>query len=308
MDYRFERLNKENLLDLMPLFKKIYKREKQESYFREKYNFPFGYEKYYGYLVYHGVELVGYTGAVLQIFIFRGQYIRAAQCTDSMVLLEHRGKKLYQKLIIKVKGVLMSDGVSVFYVIPNQLSHPVIFDKLDWKKSNTIQRFHIAVQPKYQAAMKFYARKFFGKKQDRFFTNYQTNVPPSPSFNSDDCIVSYRSSEFYTYKQSNNNSFFIEVDNYKFWINVENMRLNIGDMDTPPNYTIFKKIMNHLIEISRIYGIVEISFQSSPGSQLVEYFTKRYKPHNSWTLGYDSMDDTIDFSKLVCTLGDLDTF
>lgn len=304
MDYHFERLTNENFKDFVFLFNKVFKRKKIETYLKMKYNLPEGISEYYSFLVYHDNVAVGYAGTIIQILEINGMRKPAAQLVDVMTSTEHRRKGLFISLVNRVLAALLEDGINGLFALPNEQSHPVLFDKLGWYQSNTISRINIPIQSKYKSILK----TTLLKNQRNVFEPFLSTTPPVHSFASTEFIKIERSKEYYDYKICTGGSFFLKIEKVILWVKLAGRNLYIGDMETPDDITTFKTIMEQLKKLASKAGMSDIIFQSSPGSRLFGYFDNCYTRYDSWTLGYASTKNTLKLDKLVCTFGDLDSY
>lgn len=309
MPYHYERLRENHLPDLAQFFEKIFGKKLPVDYFLKKYSRLNPSPYYYAFLVFCQKEIVAYSGAIPYYLQKGGQKELSSQLLDVGILPNHRGQGIFKELHGRIYNVLQEDGIRSIFGCPNQNLHRGLFKGMNWQKVHQIQRFHIPVQNRIAARLRYQSNCLHKKPPQVYFQPLLSDHPLLPaSIDTPAFIAPFRNADYYNYKQSFGGSFFVAIEGIRFWIKTEGQVLFIGDMETPASAQELRGLLDILGQYARKAGIREMIFQSSPGTSLVHFFQELYPAQPSWTLGYDDFSSQWDMQQLRFVYGDFDSF
>ncbi len=309
MDFVTTALDRENLVDLIPLIHRVLGKVTDRAHLEAKYKTGHLGLPSFGYFAHTSDgRPVAFFGAIPTLLEKDGQIELAAQCCDAVTIEEFAGRGLFTQLGRLTETRLRDFGIRSVFAFLNQNSEPAALGKLGWTGIHRMRRFTVPVLtipldslsrkisagPAYRAwvTTKLAARI----RADHFLAN---------SVLEDGIVGSHRNREFYAYKIAGN-SFIIEVAGVKMWVKLGGGLL-IGDIERRPEVEILVAV-GELRRIARSLGIAGITFQASPGTYLERIFSRHFAGFDSWLLGGKSFDPRFPIEALRCTLGDLDTF
>ena len=102
-----------------------------------------------------GTEVVGYNAFISHDLIYEGRVINCYQSCFTATSSQHRGKKIFQNLILAAHDILGARGAAFVFGFPNDNSYPLFTKKLQYRElpSTKIQMLNIPL----------YRRTFFRK-------------------------------------------------------------------------------------------------------------------------------------------------
>lgn len=307
-NYRFERLHPGNMPHLLLLFQRIFGHRYSLDYLLKKYNRPALSDRYYAFLVFDGELAVAHCGAIPYMLQQGEQTQLSSQLLDVMILESHRGQGIFTELNHRVYEALRVDGIASVFGMPNQSLAAGLFKGMKWQEIHPLRRYHVPVQSSYTAKMRYYASRMLRQDPYDYFSAFATQGSFVSSLEEPGYAMTERDEELYAYKRAFGKSFFIEINGRVLWLKISKYLLLIGDMECPASATDLQAILQQLRKIAWPAGIREITFQSSPGTQLEGLFASLYPAHPSWVLGCLNFSSNWDLNKLRCTHGDYDTF
>lgn len=307
--YRVERLNAENIYDLIPLFKGVFGKTVSREYVRAKYDTAYLGVQYLAHICYEGDTPIAYYGAMPFMIEYNGRQILAAQSGDAMTLPGYNGKGIFTHLGRMTDALLEAENIAFVYGWPNQNSYYGYVKKLDWVHKENMQRYEIPVRCfplEKLSRMLPRLRPWYKKRARKLLASMQSSKQALPSSVVDgEWGGTLRNEAFFKYKAFLGNVL-ADVEGVTVWLKADT-RLLIGDMQLASEAEMLKAEKT-LKKLARKLGVPAIIFQVSPGAPLDRWFGKRYQPIESWAIGYKNYLSDIPLEKLRFTYGDLDTF
>ena len=308
-DYRIERLDKNKLKHVEYLYKKVYGFSRKKDYFLKKYNTAFIGTEYIGYIAYNSLNVpIGYYG-VLPCFIqFNGKIILSAQSGDTMTHPEYRYKGLFVELATTTFNLCKENGILLVFGFPNQSSYHGLVHKLGWRFTENMLRFTIPVNTfPFASLLKYFgwSKWVYDKYAIWILRKYllpQIGIPNSSCQREFACV--FRDESYLRYK-TYNLTYVIKIGNAKVWIKINN-GLIIGDLDLANQD--FDLVMEEIKKISRLLGILKISFQVSPGTYLHSLFARKFQPIPSFPVVFKDLGTDVPLDKVKFTFADMDFF
>lgn len=81
-----------------------------------------------------GDELIGFNAFISHDMIYQNQLINCYQSCFTATSQEHRGKKIFQNLIISAHDILGARGAAFVFGFPNENSYPIFTEKLNYRE------------------------------------------------------------------------------------------------------------------------------------------------------------------------------
>ncbi|MEO1652420.1 MAG: GNAT family N-acetyltransferase [Bacteroidota bacterium] len=198
MSYRYERLEEKQLPDLAQFFGKMFGKLHPSDYFLKKYRRFNPSPYFYAFLVFHQEEVVACAGAI-PYYIKKGEQKElSSQLVDLSIHPAHRGKGIFKQLMGRVYDVLQEDGIRSVFGCPNQNLYRGLFSGMKWQKVHEILRFHVPIQNKIAARLRFQSSRLQQKSpQLHFSPNLSDTSILSSSLESPNRIMTHRNADFY---------------------------------------------------------------------------------------------------------------
>jgi hypothetical protein len=306
-EYRFERLSAENIHYLVPLFKKVFKKEVTLSFLMAKYNTSYLNISFLGHLAFYEKDPVAFSGFIPARFIWKEVEEIGAQSADSMTLQEHRGKELFTEICRLNEQVLRSNGINFAFGFTNQLSEPVLVNKLGWQCFHRTTAFVIPVK-KFRINQILWKLGFGKAKEkktgDRLKSISVNKIFDNPLGNNENVHLLYNK-EYFKYKSFQQNHM-IRLNGVIAWIKVGKV-LTIGNIEKcAPD--IFLETIQRLVELAGTVGAVKLVMQFSENSDQADLLKKIYPAIVGSAIIYKPFNTVIPFGRSVFSYGDIDTF
>jgi hypothetical protein len=310
-EYRFERINENNIEDLGYLFGGIGNNQHSVEYFRNKFDTSFAGVKFVGYFAYHQVtnEPAAFYGVFPCVVQYRGVQISAAQSGDTVTHINHQKKGLFIILAQMTYELARELGIKIIFGFPNKNSQHGFYNKLNWVRNADIILFktNISVIPIYRLARKaglistvYYS---YMNLVSKFFRPADLN--PQNSLANNDAAFLYRDAGYYHYKRYGN-SRMVKLNGIIIWFKVDNSLL-IGDIWYGQKNTA-AEVLSTLRRLAFILGVSEILINCSEQSSLAQFFSTEIKPVYLGTAGHIALTPGFEEMKLLHTGSDADTF
>lgn len=309
-DYTVERLNKNNLEDLVVLHKAVYGKEPAPGYFPKKYNTAYTGAEFAGFIAYNERGMpVAYYGVIPCFIQYGKEILLAAQSADTMTHPQYRYKGMFVDLS-KLTFVLCRDlSIRLIFGFPNRNSYPGMVNRLGWIMTESMDCFSIPAGgiPFVSLAERISILKKFYKRHINFILEkYSTGDKGlAGSIIQENFIAVCRNEDYMQYK-TYNPARVIKIGNAKAWITLKNCLL-IGDMEFPGEEN-FIQVINELKKISRRLGATQIQFHCSPGTKLHSLFASHYKARPSYPVLFQDFGSGIPLTKIKFTFADIDIF
>ena len=314
-NYRFERLNASNIVDLPYVFEAAFGRKQDAQHFIQKNDTScFGVTNL-GYIAYsESGEPAAFYCAYACIVEYQGKQYKAAQIGDAMTHPGHQRKGLFKTLAQLTHDTAKQEGIPYLFTFPNKSanSYPG-FIKQQWVETGGWQSYIIRVRglsqktirkiiPLSDAAYMGYCRfilKFFSVQRSAFANSVMDNQTGGV----------LRSTDFLNYKTYTPN-FFIRLKSKAIWLSIRGNTLLIGDIERCDDKT-FQSVVAKLKSLARLLGLGYIEFRCSAGIAMEDQFNsaKSWKYDNTQTaLLYFNLDDTFPGHAIKFTIADDDTY
>ncbi len=309
-EYKIERLNDNNLKDLILLFKNAFNKDLTIDDLKKKYHTDDYGLKYTGFIAYANDSTpAAYYGVFPVKVKYRNMEYLCAQSGDTMTHSEHRGKQLFTKLATETYTFAAKNGVQFVFGFPNKNSYPGFVKYLNWKCDSKMNKFEFKVLtiPLNAIAKKFngiapiynlYLRLIlsFYKTKSTLFEN---------SALEDDTIAVPHNHTFFTYKKYSRN-YIIELANTDCWLKFD-AALMVGDIKkTKP--ADLKKIIKALKRFAFLTGSTKVTLEFSPGTFWDNELVKLMLPVEGSKYGYVNFTSDLPLEKMKFCMGDFDTF
>lgn len=308
MQYEFRRFEEKHLPDLRYLFREVLGIRKTLDELREKYNTEYLGVDYIGYLAFIDGKPVAFFGVLPEQFTYQNKHVLSAQAVDSMVQKVHRKKGLFTKLAAMTFDLAEINGIQFVWAFANQNSEPASLKKQTFLLGNRMYgfRWNAAEKKHWKWLRKLKLDTLIDLRVKKVFQPFVINQPIKGSLNEFAGPKTFRDDNLFARKRENG-SFFIELQNAKFWIKCRN-GIQIGDMEATSANDLSSGLQK-LIEIARTNKLGTVIFQSTKGSMAAEVAEQLAdETFLSWGLLYRPLNTSIPLEDIKATLADIDTF
>lgn len=312
-DFKFVRLLDQNFGLLVPLYKKAFGKEIEESFLKKKFDTSIicGL-KNFGFLA---IDSNGNAAAFYGVFpcycVKGNEKVLVAQSGDTMVDPLHRRKKLFIKLAKLTNELCKEHNIKAVFGFPNMFSLPTFIKKLGWTHTHSIEAFHCRV-----TCLPVIRIKKLFKIKNGFFTSYQNILLRMNSVKKTNLKSILLSNKFFSIERdesyisykANPKKYMLFFDGVYLWVKLTPMYLLIGDI-SECNAQDFEKVKIGLKRLCFKLGVPHYRFQTSPGTYFHEMLKNSLiKLENEYPAGGISFDQKFDISSLSFILADNDTF
>ncbi|MBX2912897.1 MAG: GNAT family N-acetyltransferase [Cyclobacteriaceae bacterium] len=310
MEYNIERISRERLQDLIPVFKGAFKRNVTIAELKAKYETGFLGLSYLGYIAYYTPDRqpAAYYGVFPMEAIIEGKHHVIVQSGDTMTHPNHQGKGLFVKLAKQTYELCVQLGISGVFGFPSESSYPGFVRKLRWQHHENIENYTAWVYTlPLSTFLKVKYLRFLYHGWVRFILSFYPSGKRFESLvlrNSTTGIA--RSADFWEYKLRNPDNVCLRVGGTSVILKT-GVSLRIGDIDLS-NKNKFDKAFTHLKWLAFFLGMPRISFYCSPGTMLGKVLRTKLVPKPGLAIGYLNFQKGIDLAPLKYTYFDFDTF
>lgn len=84
-------------------------------------------------------EVIGFNAFIAHDLTLNGQQIAAFQSCWTATSAAHRGKKIFQNLILAAQEILGGRGAAFIFGFPNEASHPIFIHKLGYRQISPVK-------------------------------------------------------------------------------------------------------------------------------------------------------------------------
>jgi predicted N-acetyltransferase YhbS len=313
-DYRFERLNKTNIADLLSIYRAAFGKTQALDYFVKKNDTQcFGVTNL-GCIAYSkDGEPAAFYGAYTCIVEYKGQRYKAAQIGDAMTHPGHQRKGLFNALAHLTHEAAKQEGIQFLFTFPNKSAHSYPgFVKQQWLESGAWRSYVIRVRGLSQMIGKILpiGNKSSAESSKIILSSFSESRSAFKNsvIDADNGGIE-RSADFLMYKTYMQN-FCLRMKNKIVWFTIKDKTLLIGDMEQCDPST-FHSIIRSLKRLARRSGLGYIEFRCSPGIHIEKLFdqVKSWKYDNTQTaLLYMNLDPSFPGHDIKFTIADDDTF
>jgi hypothetical protein len=310
--YRYERLNNNNLQSLVYLYKYCFNHVTSLDFLTKKYATEVFGAKFIGYLAIeiNTNQVAGYYGVFPIICIKNGTKILAGQSGDTMTHPQHQGKGIFTILANKTYQLAKLEKIQFIFGFPNANSFPGFVKKLNWKHYADVNNFTIATGmipfDKIVKKIPFFERyysSFLKKVLQPYFT--KDLIKNSLANQIDNYGYILHDDLFYSYKKYNT-IYRIQLKYIKCVIKIDG-RLWIGDME-PCDEANFLEIIEELVVLAKKLGCSSIQFSVFNQSLFDILLRKTYPIKSKNAVGCLALNEAIDPTKFAYQGLDFDTF
>jgi GNAT superfamily N-acetyltransferase len=308
-EYSFERLSKDNLKDLIFLYKTAFNEITDISFLEKKYNTSFFGLSYVGFIAYHQASKT--PAAYYGVFPIKlqkdGKELLAAQSGDTMTHPDHRGKGLFVSLANETYKLAKELGVHFIFGFPNENSYPGFVKKLNWKHYSNVNhyKFKGSSIPMDKIAKKIPALRAIHKA---FFPQPNTtklHFANSLGYQFQSMGNIKHDLSFFKYK-CYAPSFIVEIAGIKCWLKVDG-RVWVGDIEFC-NESEFEKVIDGLIAFTKRKFCSTLMFSVMKNSVYDQRLKKRATSGASIAVGCLDLSGQYTPENFVYQAGDFDTF
>lgn len=310
-DYYFEKLNHNNLNDLLSIYKDAFSKEVSLEFLQKKQDTSYAGPSYVGYIAYSAENEPAAFYGVYPCFIdYNGKKYLAAQSGDTMTHSKHTGKGLFTSLATKTYEYCKENGINLVFGFPNQNSYPGFTKKLNWIHFDDLISYQIKVKCIPWIRIKKIVH--LSQKIHNLWGSFILQLlPKGKAFTSSakdiNIPVIDHSEDFFKYKTYEKN-YLLNVNGINVWLKFDELFLLIGDIEKC-NEEEFLKVIGKLKKIAFLIGLPHIRFTGSSNTWGIEMF-KKYgvKMDNTYPVGGINFTNAIPLEKMKFTMADNDTF
>ena len=297
--FQMERISKERLKDLIPLYKNAFSKNVSLNYFQKKFDTKIFGAEYIGFIAYAKEQAAAYYGLFPCQVMYEGKILLSAVSGDTMTHTEHRGKGLFVELSKRTFLLAKESGVKFAYGFPNQNSLKGSIDS-GWKYlGDHLKNYTIKIKtiPVSRITKKLNLGRLSSVNESEQFSN-------SLSGKEGGCVL--HDKNYFNYK-SYSSKLMIAINGVKVWCKLDGI-LKIGDVERVKNFDI-TNFLDGLRAYAFKRGIPEIQFVTSNGTWLDTELAKKLEGRKVFPVAHYDLDaDGIDLSKMKYGMCDLDTF
>jgi hypothetical protein len=309
--YSFEKLSKNNLHDLIPIYQDAFGIEVSEEFLFSKQQTFFTGFKNVGFIAYDELQKPAAFYGVYPCFIdYQGKKYLVAQSGDTMTHSNHLGKGLFTILARKTYDYCKENGFHLVFGFPNQNSYTGFTKKLDWVHFDNVYSYRIRVRGlSWFRINQFF--KFSTKKHKewchKIISRENVGTPFVSSCTDSETPVVLHDIDFFKYKSYGSN-YLIEINGVGVWLKMEPDYLIIGDIENC-NEQCLNEVITKLKRLARLMFIPYLRFLGSRNTWLANYFAKHGELMDStYAIGGINFTDQIPLEKMKFTAADNDTF
>lgn len=312
-EYHFIKITKENISDLIPVYKKAFNKDVNPEYLIKKNSTEAFGLSFTGFIAYHSLtnEAAAFYGVFPCFVKYKDQIILAAQSGDTMTHPAHQGKGLFIKLALMTYDYVKSNGVKFVFGFPNQNSYPGFVKKLNWQHIEDMHAYLVRVQCLTWIRLKktFHLPDILFYKYSNFILSLwkKGKVPFENSVINEKFAGIYRNEDFYQYK-TYEKSFVLSINGKSVWLKTDDNFLFIGDIERCSEEE-FKMMIKKLKILAFLLGLPYLRYHCSPDVYFEKMFSKiAVKLESSYPVGWCDFDSGLDIKQLKFTMCDNDTF
>ncbi len=311
-DYRIERLSKQNLFNLVGLYKDCFNLKVGLDFLGKKYNTQAFGASYVGYLAFpvNSNAPAAYYGVFPMLCKKKGELFLVAQSGDTMTHPAHQGKGLFVHLANATYELAKNEGIKFVFGFPNKNSYPGFIKKLNWQHYGDINNYVIktGTLPFDKLAKKIPIVKWiFDKYVDLKLRKIGVSQAISNSIEFQSGSLGYvmHNSIFFDYKTYYKN-YRINLNGTKCVVRTDG-RLWVGDIDNCSKDQFFRAIESLLI-LAKKLGCSSLQLSLFNGLTYDGYLKEKYPVFNTSPVGAITFNPSIKPEEFVFQALDFDTY
>ena len=309
--YTIRKLSKENVKDLIAIYKDAFGISVDEQFLNKKQQVQFLAQNYIGFIAYdQNEQAAAFYGVYPCLVDFQGQKYLSAQSGDTMTHSSHTGKGLFTQLALATYDYCKENGFHCVFGFPNENSFPGFINRLGWSHFDDMVPYLIRVKciPWIRLKNTFRLSQKIHDRWCKFILKKTTQGEPfQSSALSDHFPVVDHSKEFFAYKTYGEN-YLIRVNGINVWVKFDDTFLFIGDIQKCDEGD-FQLAIKGLKKLAFWMGLPHLRFQTSSGTWGSTLFQKYGEPMEvKYPIGGINFTNQIPLEKLKFTGADNDTF
>ena len=309
--YHFEKLTRDNLDDLIYIFKDAFGRSIDRAYTEKKQDTSAFGPSFVGYIAYsEEKEPAAFYGVFPCLALFNGNKYLVAQSGDTMTHSRHRGKGLFTQLALKTYEYCKESGVHLVFGFPNENSYPGFIKNLHWQHFDDFQAYLVRVKtiPWIRVKRLLGLSSALHVAWCRFVLKFaKTGIPFQNSVIQNEIGGVDRSKDFYEYKKYEEH-FLVAISGVNVWLKVSDEYLMIGDIEQCDENK-FGSVISGLKKLSFWMCLPHLRYHCSTGAFHEGNFKKYGILHNiSYPIGGVNFTNTLSLNQLKFTMADNDGF
>lgn len=307
MEYRFERISKENLKDFLALYQATHNQEPDQKHYERKFDTAFTGASHIGFLAYsQSNEVAAYYGVFPTLCQLSGQQILAAQSGDTMTHPNHRRKGLFRLLFEETAKLAKEEGIRFIFGFPNEASYPG-FIKFGWKECAAMYNHILPLNGNKIMKVK---RKFLSGSYDKSLEQqcaskqYRGSIPVQSLNVQNKAGGVLHDKNYFDYK-SNSNGKIYAFENGYIWGTIAPYTFDLGNIFPTSSIA---ALLEEVKAFAEKIGSNEITFTLLDGSPIQEHL-KGWNSVKRAPLIYWPLDESVDYSESLTYYGsDSDVF
>lgn len=311
MEYYFERLTSENIVDLVHIYRSAFRKELDVTCFKKKQDTSLAGLSHVGFIAFSETnEPAAFYGVFPCLLEYKGQKYLVAQSGDTMTHPAHAGKGLFTQLALKTYEYCKENGIHLVFGFPNQNSYPGFVKKLGWVHFDDMEVYTIRAPGISWYRIRKYLKlsdALHQRRGNRILNKQKPGKPFTSSCQSEDVPVIDHSADFFKYKTYAKN-YLLNIEGLNVWLKFDTDFLYVGDIEKSSEEKTLR-VIRALKSLARRMFIPHIRFQGSTGTPLNQFFAKHgQKMEAKHPIGGVNFSLEIPLEKLKFTMADNDTF
>lgn len=299
-EYKIERISKERLKDLIPLYKDAFAKTVPLKYFQDKFDTKVFGAEHIGFIAYAGNnEPAAYYGLFPCRVMYNENIVLCATSGDTMTHSAHRGKGLFVELAKRTFQLAKESGIKFAYGFPNQNSLKGSISS-GWQYFGDHLRIYtmsVKTIPLAKIVRKLKLKRSVGINEREQFSN-------SLSQKNRGCVL--HDKNFFNYKFFSGNRVAI-IGGTKVWFKLDGV-MKIGDVERIDNFDV-SDFLRKLRSYALLKGITEVQFMVSNDTWLDIELSKELEGANAFPVAHIELNASkVDLTKMKYGMCDLDTF
>lgn len=243
---------------------------------------------------------------------YEGEEFIAAQSGSTMTHTRHRRKGLFYKTAEATFDLARDEGIRFIFGFPNPSSYPG-FMKMKWTHDGNVNAYHIPVPtiPIGYLASRFSFLEPIYRWWFRVIAEiWRTDYHPFPNSSRREGVGTVvHDKAFLDYKPESERRLMLSIDGTSVWINRQNGRVGIGDIDIANDDKDLKKVIRRLKFLCFLTGNFDLCTYVSPGSRLDDLFqTLGYRPRPGIAIIHYDLGSGLPLDRFKYVYADFDTF
>jgi hypothetical protein len=309
-NYQIKRVCKENLKDLVFLFKSTRGRDIPLEYFEKKFDTSFTGCTYIGFFAYDtDNNPAAFCGVFPCIMNVNGAKIVAAQIADLITHIKHQRKGLFKILFKHTVELAKKENIKLLFTFPdhNNNSYKGFVHKLGLAHVENFENYQIPTS--HLPILKIFTKlgyKHLHYRYIKFMISMMKQITSLQNSNTGSNFgYVHRDERFFKYKKYEE-SFLIESSGIKIWFKVDDGTMVIGDIEL--NNATIETYLKKLKQLCFWLGLRSITFYVSPDTFWSENLKNKYHPREGVAICHFNLDNSINIKNIKFNLGDGDTF